>query len=110
MAPSRKNKGVERVGDILSGLARTGNLGAQLELAVIFERWEDFAGPRLARHGRPYRVEDGKLLVRAESPVWMSRFSYEKWRILKRINRHARKELVSDLFVTLLPEDASLDD
>lgn len=102
---SRRFEGVTPIADILAKLKASGKLGQNLEYARIWERWDEIAGPRLSAHGQPYTVKEGQLRVRADSAVWMHRFSYDKWGIIRRINRLAGKELVHDLFVTLEPED-----
>lgn len=99
-----------RIGDILNQMARTTPLGDQLQLAEIWERWEDLAGQQLAAHSRPKLVRDKQLRVKVDGAVWMNKFGYRKWQIIKRINRMARKELVSDIFLVLLADGESLDD
>ncbi|MCC6145461.1 MAG: DUF721 domain-containing protein [Candidatus Hydrogenedentes bacterium] len=108
MANSKKKHNIEGISDILGRLKQESPLGHQLELAQIWEQWEAIAGPALSKHGVPYSVLEGELRVRVDSPVWMHKYAYHKWRIIKEINRRAHKELISDLFVTLLPEDEAL--
>jgi predicted nucleic acid-binding Zn ribbon protein len=104
----KKNKPVS-VGDILQSLAATTKLGKHLEHAQIWEHWEEMVGPQLAAHGRPKTVKDGQLRVEADSSVWMHKFSYKKWAIIKAVNRVAGKELVNDLFVSLIGDDEEID-
>jgi len=40
-----------------------------------------------------------------DSAVWMNKFSYRKWEIIRRINRQAGIELVSDLFLKLASDE-----
>ena len=93
------------IGDILSDLMQTSPLGRQLEHARIWESWEEIVGPQLAEHGRPHSVQDLQLRIEVDSTVWMHRFSYKKFAIIRRINRMARKELISDVFFVLQEED-----
>lgn len=93
------------VGDILASLADTSQLGECLDQARIWEHWTELVGPYLGEHGAPKAVKERTLVIEAESPVWMSRFSFRKWDILKRINLMAGRELISDVFITLAPED-----
>lgn len=96
------------VGAILEKLKAEGILGAQIELAKIWEHWPEIADGEMSKHGQPYTVKEGCLIIRTDSTVWMHRFSYNKWKIIKRINRMANKELVSDIFLTLNPDDEPL--
>lgn len=93
------------VGDILGHLRETTGLGRQLEQAQIWEAWPQIVGKSMAPHGRPVTVKERTLYVEAESPVWMHRFAYCKWDIIKHINGLAKKELVSDVFITLADDD-----
>lgn len=97
----------QSVGKILDSLKKTSSLGDQLEQARIWERWNDIAGGHLAAHGEPKTIRDNILYVEADSPVWMHRYAYRKWDIVKRINRMAGRELVSDVFVVLRADESS---
>ena len=92
------------MGDILAGLKKATGLGKQLKQAQIWEQWARLAGEHLSKHGRPQRIRDKTLFVEADSPVWMHKYSYRKWDIIKRVNRLAGGELISDIFI-VLPED-----
>ena len=115
MPPRRKRKPVARakrepakgpaaVGAILDGLKLTTALGIQLQQAEIWNRWPEIAGHYLATHGHPKSIRDNTLYIEADSAVWMNKFAYQKWDLLKRINRISGRELVSDLFILLKGE------
>jgi predicted nucleic acid-binding Zn ribbon protein len=92
------------VGEILARLLQKTALGTRLEQARIWEQWPEVAGPVLCEHGRPRAVRDKTLIVEVDSTVWMNRFAYSKWDLLKRVNLAARKELISDIFLVLTPD------
>ena len=94
------------IAEILAALTAEGPLHKQLEYAQIWEQWDRIAGTDLRDHGRPFSVRDGVLRVIAEGPVWMHRFAYHKWKIIRRVNRIARKELIHDVFISLSRDDA----
>lgn len=104
------------IGDILGSLAKPRNrdkvekagldkLGKQLEQAKIWDHWPEIAGPHLAAHGEPSGIKENRLRIKVKSAVWMHKFSYKKWDIIKQVNRMARKELISDIFIELATED-----
>ncbi len=95
----------EHIGDILAAMQKKSALGKHLEHAQIWEQWERLAGAHLAKHSRPHSVKDRQLRVLVESPVWMHKLSYLKWDLLRRINRMAGKELVSDIFMALASDE-----
>jgi len=100
----KKNR-PESVGEILAKLTRSTKLGRQIEEARIWEWWPEIAGAVLVEHGRPHAVRDGTLTIEVDSAVWMNKFAYHKWDILKQINRRAKRELVSDIFLLLTPDE-----
>jgi len=101
----RKKSKPSSVGDILAKMAKTTELGKKLEQAIIWERWPEVAGASLFEHGRPHSIRENTLIVEVDSSVWMNKYAYHKWHILKRINRLSGRELVSDIFVKLRGEE-----
>ncbi len=97
------------VSDILDALIKETKLGETIEYAQIWEQWEEIAGKHLRAHGRPQTVKEGTLRILVDSAVWMNKFGYYKWDIIRRTNRVAGKELIHDIFLALLDEDESLD-
>ena len=93
------------VSDILDQLKKNSSLGQQLEQAQIWERWPELAGPRLAAHGKPHHIRNGVLTIEAGNAVWMHRFAYHKWKIIRRVNRMAKRELIHDVFVRLADDE-----
>ena len=103
-----RTKKPKSVGEILKNLVRKTALGHQLEQARIWEWWAEAAGPNLAPHGRPTGIREQSLTVEVDSTVWINKFAYHKWDILKQINRRARHELISDIFLLLTPDEEPL--
>lgn len=94
----------ESAGEILKRLKKTTKLGKVLDQAQIWNRWPEVAGMRLAPHGHPlgFRRDASKtLVIAAESPSWAHRFVFARWALLRRINRLAGHEMVSEIFVVL---------
>ena len=105
-----KRTKLEGVGDILAKMKKTTELGKHLEHAEIWEHWPEIVGETVAKHARPRGIKDRELRIEADSAVWMHKINYRKWQILKKINRMAQKELVSDIYIVLLADGESLDD
>lgn len=78
--------------------------GKRLKEARIWQEWPS-AGTKLCTHGNPVVVKDKTLHVEAYSPVWVSKFAYFKWDIIKRVNLMAEQELISDIYVTLAQDE-----
>ena len=103
-----KRKKLEGVGDILAQMKKKTELGKHLEHAEIWEQWPDIVGEAVAKHARPKSIKDLQLRIEVDSAVWMHKINYRKWQILKRINKLARKELVSDIYIVLLGDGESM--
>ncbi len=112
MAPRRKKKSIARpkregshtptaIGSILDALKGSTALGKQLDQSQIWSRWPEIAGEYLAAHGFPKSIKDSTLYIEVDSAVWLNKFAYHKWDLLKRINRLTDKELVSEIFLIL---------
>jgi predicted nucleic acid-binding Zn ribbon protein len=96
-----------RIDAILEALKANSKLGAHLDHAQIWERWNELTGPDLARRSHPMRLRRGILTVAAVSPVWMHRFSYEKSQIIEKINKLLATGPIEDIFLTL-PADEGI--
>ena len=93
------------VGDVLKSLLKKTDLGKKMDQARIWSEWADIAGPALAEHGRPHAVNDQTLIIEVDSTVWMNRYAYYKWDILQRVNRLFGREIISDIYILLTPEE-----
>ncbi|MBI2422635.1 MAG: DUF721 domain-containing protein [Candidatus Hydrogenedentes bacterium] len=96
-----KKRDIPGIGEILNDLKKSSPLGKQLEQAAIWEHWPEIAGKTLAAHAQPIAIKKQTLTIEVDSPAWMHRASYAKWDLVKHINRLARKELISDIFLVL---------
>ncbi len=101
----RKKSAPTGIGQVLDSLKKRSKLGLQLEQARIWEQWDTLVGPKLCEHGRPRAIKDDRLVVDVDTHVAMHRFAYRKFAIIRRINAMARKELISDIFFQLSPDE-----
>ena len=75
--------GPQRVGaSIPRVLNRLGAPAAPATLEALFSRWEEVAGPELAPHVRPVRLDGQTLVVAVDHPAWATRARVESGRIL----------------------------
>lgn len=95
----------EGIGDIIEAMKTSGSLGRNLQEARIWERWPEIVGPKLMPYGQPLGVRDETLFIQVESAVWMHKFSYQKPYIIQQVNKLVGHDLVSEIFLTLDPDD-----
>lgn len=54
-------------------------------MGAVFARWEEIAGPAVARHVRPVRLAGGVLLVSVDEPAWATQVRTLGARLLARV-------------------------
>lgn len=75
--------GPQRVGvSIPRVLHRLGAPHAPSTLDALFNRWDEIAGPELAPHVRPVRLDGTTLVVAVEHAAWATRARVESGRIM----------------------------
>lgn len=57
----------------------------QAAVATVFARWPDIVGAELAVHTQPERVDDGELLVVADSPAWATQVRLLSANLVRRL-------------------------
>jgi predicted nucleic acid-binding Zn ribbon protein len=81
MSRSRRSRrpdadsGPRPLGEMLdAAVTRLGPAGlpptAAASMSAVFSRWEEIAGPALALHARPLRLQGAVLVVAVDNPAW----------------------------------------
>ncbi len=91
----------QNIAQILAQLKATTKLGAHLDHAQIWERWNDIAGPEFAPRSHPMKVRKGVLTVAVANTVWMHKLSYEKQAMIEKINSLLSKDPIEEIYLTL---------
>jgi predicted nucleic acid-binding Zn ribbon protein len=102
----RDPKGID---EIIKSMRQSPEMGKHFRVARIWEAWPDLVGAHLMPHGRPLGLRDGTLVIEVVNSVWMHKFSYRKWRIMKKVNALVGEKMVSDLYF-VLSDEASEDE
>ena len=100
----KKRETLEGLDAIIGKMITHTKLGKHLEHALIWEHWAEIVGEKLAPHAHPVTVAEMRLCIEADSAVVMHQISLLKWPIVRRVNTLARKELINDVYVALLPD------
>jgi predicted nucleic acid-binding Zn ribbon protein len=72
---------------------------------AVWMHWEGVAGPTLARHARPKRLQRGVLLVAVDSAAWMQELQFLKHDLRDRLNARLGRVVVREVFVVVASED-----
>lgn len=98
-ARARKSTGLNRVGDLLPGLAERGGWGGVVELCRLQAEWPRLMGRTLADHAAPERIAHGRLTVVVDSSPWLVQLSFFKADILRKVNGLLGEGRVSEVFL-----------
>ena len=83
---SGPDTGPQPVGQSLDAvLGRMGASPSRSTTELVFSRWGEVAGPELADHLRPVRLQDSVLLIGVDHPAWATRARMEAPQILARL-------------------------
>ncbi|MEB3825899.1 DUF721 domain-containing protein [Phormidium sp. CCY1219] len=82
--------------DILGPLARQTLGEKQQDYQRLVESWNQAVGPKIAPHTRPLVVDRGVLKVATSSAAWAQTLTFERRRILQRLNR-GRTRPIADI-------------
>lgn len=74
------------LGATLRAWVSSASAGADLKKATLFARWDKIVGPEVADHCAPVSLNEGELLVEAESTAWATQIRMLAPQLLKRIN------------------------
>ena len=105
--PAMSFFGAKRIGSLITPLTLR-ELGMPPDIARLPEiaaAWSDAAGPDLSAHVHPIRYTDGKLVLRASSPVWVSKVRHSHETLIRALRTQPLfKELIG-LEVRAAPHD-----
>lgn len=97
----RRVRSPEELGDLLPDLVRDRGWGDRLEASTVVARWEDIAGPELARRCEPIRIAGGTLVVQAVDQTWATQLKYMTSHLVERTNEVVGRELVREVRITV---------
>ena len=83
--PDRKLESVD--GIIKEVFAAKGRFGGSAKTAELWSHWKEIVGEDVADHCFPERIVDGKLYIKADSPIWRQQVDLLKEEIKENINK-----------------------
>ena len=94
----RVSRRPERLGDLIR--ASVHELGWEQRFAEedLVARWREAVGPRIAAHTRADHIDNRRLVVAVDSPVWSQQLTFLKPDILRRLAARFGGGLVTDLY------------
>ena len=99
----RSDAGPEAVAGLLEGVLEDLGVAGKVRECQALLAWESVAGPQLARHARPMRVQRGRLQLAVPSAVWRTHLSFSKQQLVERINQRLGRRVIRDLIFVNRP-------
>ncbi len=94
-------KWAEPIGKILADVLRDLGLSKKLSEQRAVVEWSDIVGRRVAEHARALRVDNGRLFVEVDSPVWSQELTLMKRNILRQINDRIGRKVIDNIHFVL---------
>ena len=82
---------------VLASVLKECKLTADIDAYKVFSFWEEIAGPAVASHCRPVRLDGEILYVEVDDPIWLSQLRYMKRDILQKIEKRTKPGVFKDL-------------
>jgi predicted nucleic acid-binding Zn ribbon protein len=83
--------------NVLQSVLKEHKLTADIDAYAVFCFWGEIAGPIVANHCRPVRLNGHILYVEVDDPIWLSQLRYMKRDILQKIDKRIKPGTFNDL-------------
>jgi predicted nucleic acid-binding Zn ribbon protein len=83
----RRGNGLEPIESVIGRVLGTGRLGRSAHVAELWSGWREIVGEIAADHCSPEKIENGKLYVKVDSPVWRQQLDLLKEEIKGKIDQ-----------------------
>ncbi len=82
---------------VLESVLKEHKLASDIDAYKVFSCWGEIAGPIVANHCRPVRLNGDILYVEVDDPIWLSQLRYMKRDILHKIDKRTKPGTFKDL-------------
>lgn len=83
--------------DAISAFLKDNNLDTKLDETRIISAWEGVVGKLISRHTNQMYIKDRTLFVRVDSAALREELSYQRSKLVKKLNQAAGVEAIDDL-------------
>lgn len=94
--------GLEGLGNLIKGLENQDSWQTQRQFRLVLLHWPKAVGFAVARQTKPTSIHRSELYVATATPVWAQTLTYERFKILQKLNRHQPKPIKNIRFSTAL--------
>jgi predicted nucleic acid-binding Zn ribbon protein len=83
--------------DAISSFLKDNNLESKLNETRIISAWEGVVGKMISRHTNQMYIKDRVLFVKVDSAALREELSYQRSKLVKKLNHAAGVEAIDDL-------------
>ena len=94
-----KKDNSQKIGDIINKLMKNPKLSIKLDKIDAIEAWQEIIGKPLHKYIKEQKIYKGILYVKIKSSVVWNELSYEKSKLIKKINDKIGKDIISDIIL-----------
>ena len=84
----RREGELESIDEIIRKVFVKGKFGGSAQVSKLWSQWKDIVGEDVAMHCVPQKISDGKLYIKADSPIWRQQLDLLKDEIGDKITMH----------------------
>jgi predicted nucleic acid-binding Zn ribbon protein len=82
---------------VLESVLKERKLTSDIDAYRIFPVWGEIAGPTMANHCRPSRLNNDILYIEVDDPIWLAQLRYMKDDIMRNIDKRIKPGVFRDL-------------
>ena len=94
--------GLEGLSSLIKGLETQDSWQTQRQFRLVLQHWPKAVGFAVARQTKPISISRAELYVAAATSVWAQTLTYERFKILRKLNRYQSQPLKNIRFSTAL--------
>ena len=83
--------------DAIEAFLKENNLESKLNETRLIGAWEEVTGKLVARHTNQMYVKDRVLIVKVDSAALREELSYQRSKLIKKLNKAAGIEAIDDI-------------
>lgn len=96
---------MEKIKDVLWHVLKKNNMERKLKEAMIFVRYDDIVGEKIARVSKPIFFRGDTLFIGVKNSVWAHQLLFFKTEIMEKINSFLATPLVRDIRFQIITLD-----
>ncbi|MAW30579.1 MAG: hypothetical protein CMD15_01540 [Flavobacteriales bacterium] len=94
-----RGKNNQKIGEIIKKLTAKSNIKDKLDKLDILDYWHDTIGKNLTKYIVNEYIKNDVLYVKLKSSVVRNELSYNKSKIIEKVNSIAGKKVIKDIFL-----------